>query len=162
MGSVVLQMAEKTTFITIDRNITRWRWYQDANTMRVFIHLILNANIKDHGFERITVRRGQLVTSYPHLARDLGISVQNARTAIKNLKLTGEITVKRYPKYSVITILNYGYYQKSQQSKQQSSNRQPTVSQHQSNNGNNGKNIRSAPPVETEQKEEYGNYEDLW
>ena len=87
----MIRMAEKSTFIKIDRNILKWRWYEDANTFRVFVHLIIKANIRDADFERITVKRGQLVTSYPHLSRDLGISVKSARTAIKHLKETGEV-----------------------------------------------------------------------
>ena len=43
------------TFIKLSRKIQSWRWYQDANTMRVFIHILLNANVYDHDFENITV-----------------------------------------------------------------------------------------------------------
>ena len=141
-------MAESSTWVKIDRNITKWRWYKDANTFRMFVHLILNANIKDADFERITVHRGQFVTSYPHLARDLGISVMSVRTALNHLKLTGEITVKAYPRYSVITVLNYERYQKKQQGKQQAANRQLTGSQHQSKNNKECKENIPAPPVD--------------
>lgn len=127
-------MGKASTWIKLDRNIINWRWFKDARTLQMFIYLIVRANTTDHDFENITVHRGQLVTSYAHLARSLGISVQSARTAIKHLKLTGEITIKAYPKYSLITVLNYGYYQKSQQGKQQSSNKQPTSNQQQYNN----------------------------
>jgi hypothetical protein len=68
------------------------------------------------------------------------------RTALEHLKLTGEITVKAYPKYSVITVKNYDYYQtvNSQNNSQitlnqQSTNSQITVNQ-QSINSNGRKN----------------------
>ena len=48
-------MAETTTFIKLDRNIRSWRWYKDPNTMRVFIDLLLDANISDRDFMGITV-----------------------------------------------------------------------------------------------------------
>ena len=48
----------KTTYIKLDRNILNWRWYKDANTFRLFIHLLLKANIRDHDFEHVTIRRG--------------------------------------------------------------------------------------------------------
>ena len=36
-------MAEKTTFIKLDRNIIRWQYYKDPIVMRVFLHLLLTA-----------------------------------------------------------------------------------------------------------------------
>lgn len=117
-------MAETSTFVKLDRNILKWRWYKDETTFRLFVHLIINANISDCGFEKITVRRGQLVTSYPHLAYDLGVSVKKIRTALNHLKETGEVAVSSCSKYSVITVLNYDKYQSNGQS-----NGQPEGSQ---------------------------------
>ena len=63
-------MPKKSTFIKLNRKILKWRWYQDANTFRVFVHLILLANVTDRDFENITIQRGQLVTSQSHLSKD--------------------------------------------------------------------------------------------
>ncbi|MDE5753903.1 MAG: hypothetical protein K2H89_05110 [Oscillospiraceae bacterium] len=130
-------MAEPSTFIKIDRNIMDWRWYQDGNTLRVFLHLLLKANIKDKDFEKITIHRGEIATSYPSLALALGLSVQNVRTAIGHLKDTGEVTVKSYAKFSVISIKNYNLYQSSNSQltgNQQATNSQLTGNQQQSKN----------------------------
>lgn len=151
-------MAEKSTWVKIDRNILDWEWYQNANTMRLFIHLILKANIKDCRFEGIVVRRGQLVTSYPKLSQELSLSVQAARTAVSHLKSTGEITVRRYPNFSLITVVNYDRYQDrltvKSTGKQQSSNRLSTVNQQQSKNIRmeecKNKNIEAAEPLDWE------------
>lgn len=150
-------MATPTTYIKLDRNIQRWRWYTNANTMRVFLHLLLNANIEDHDFEKITVHRGQLVSSYPKIASALKLTPMAVRVAVEHLKLTGEITHTAYPKYSLFTILNYSMYQDVPTDKttvkQQSSNSQVTVKQHQSKNirthkeyKNEKNNIGSALP----------------
>lgn len=143
-------MAEKSTFIKIDRNITRWRWYKDANTLQVFLHLIINANISDHDFEGITVHRGQLVTSYPSLADSLNLTIRNVRTALDHLKSTGEVTVTRCPKYSLITVVNYDLYQSAPTVKpavkRQSSDSQTTVDRQQS------KNIKNIKKLENEKK----------
>ena len=104
-------MAEPSTFIKIDRNILDWRWYQDGNTLRVFLHLLLKANIKDKDFEKITIHRGEVATSYGSIADALGLSVKNVRTAIEHLKETGEVAVNRHPKFQVISIKNYDRYQ---------------------------------------------------
>lgn len=105
-------MPEKSTFIKLNRKILKWRWYQDANTFRVFVHLLLLANVTDRDFEKVTIRRGQLVTSVAHLSRDLKISVKSIRTALKHLKSTNEVAIKTTSKYSIITINNYNKYQK--------------------------------------------------
>jgi len=104
-------MAEKTSYIRIDRNILRWKWWSHHNTLVVFLFLLIEANIKDNGFLGILVHRGQVVTSLPSLCKNTGLSIQSVRTAISHLKSTGEITVKTYPKFSVITIVNYDKYQ---------------------------------------------------
>ena len=150
-------MADQTTFIKLDRNIMEWRWYQDANTFRIFVHMIMKANIRDHDFEGITIHRGELATSLPSLSNDLKISIQSCRTALNHLKSTGEVTCRKYPHYQVITIVNYELYQSSLTGRstggQQSTNRQLTGDQHQSKNGKNvrrerKKNIFSAPTVD--------------
>ena len=130
-------MTEKSTFIKLNRKILKWRWYQDANTFRLFIHLLLKANITDREFENVTVKRGQLITSQKHLSQQLDISTQAIRTAINHLKLTGEITVETTSKYSIITIINYNEYQKVTRrltGEQQAANRQSTGEQQQYKN----------------------------
>ena len=113
-------------FIKLSRSIAAWRWYKDANTFRVFIHLLLAANYEPHDFENITVQRGQVVASYQSIADALGLSVRNVRTAISHLKSTGELTGKKYSKFSVFTLLRYDDFQSSdkQTDSQPTSNRQ--------------------------------------
>ena len=153
-------MAEKSTFIKLDRNITRWRWYQNSNTFRVFLHLIINANIADHDFESITVHRGQLAISQKNLASALDLSVQQVRTALEHLKSTGEITVSQYPKYSLITVLSYDQYQRvstgKSTSNQHSINIQSTSNQQQLKNIKKSKNEKEygAAPLRAQAAEE--------
>jgi hypothetical protein len=80
--------------------------------MRVFIHILLNANVYDHDFENITVKRGQWVTSQKRIAEQLNLSIKNVRTALDHLKSTNEVAIKTTSKYSIITVKNYNQYQK--------------------------------------------------
>jgi hypothetical protein len=131
-------MADKSTFIKLDRNITKWRWYKNGNTMRVFLHLLIEANIEPHPFENIVINRGELATSYDKIANTLNLTNQQVRTAIQHLKSTGEITTKKYPKFQVISIVGYSYYQDKSTGKstgkQQSINSQSTGKQQQLKN----------------------------
>lgn len=99
------------TFIKLYRSLLNWRWYKDGNTVRVFIHLLMKANITAADFEEITIQRGEVVTSYNSLAGELGLSTKNIRTALKHLKSTGEVASRSTSKFTIITINNYEKYQ---------------------------------------------------
>lgn len=138
-------MSEPSTFVKLDRNILRWGWYKNANTFRLFVHLILTANIKEGKFETTVVKRGQLVTSYPKLAEQLGLTVKAIRVALEHLKGTGEVAVKATPKYSIITVLKYDEYQNTAVKtavKRQTEGSQAAVKGQQSKKEKNIKNIR--------------------
>lgn len=140
-------------FILLHRDILNWRWFKNANTFRVFIYLLLQANYEPHDFETMTIGRGQLVTSYPKISDVLGITEAQARTAVKHLKATGEITVKQTPKFSVVTVNNYDLYQSfnSQNDSQitgekQSSNSQMTAMEYSKTKQQSNKiNITTTP-----------------
>ena len=100
-------------FIKLYEQITEWEWYKDINTFRLFVHLLLKANYCDRDFHGKTVQRGQLVTSLPKLSTDVGLSIQQTRTALDHLKSTGEITDVSTTQNRVITIVNYDRYQSS-------------------------------------------------
>lgn len=144
-------MAEKTTFIKIDRNIMRWGWYTDANTAHLFIHLILKANIEEHKFRDMVVKRGQLFTSLPHLANETGMTVNEVRTALKHLTSTGEITDESQPFGRLISVVSYNLYQDKptdkRTGKSQADHRQATDESQQSKNNKKDKNEKkeSAP-----------------
>lgn len=128
-------MAERSSWITLDRNIDTWRWYKNANTFRVWIHILLHVNYKKCGFEGIDIFPGQIVRSYNTIADELGMTYDEVRTAIKHLKRTGEITVRKYPKFLVISVVNWKRYQtNSHDSSQSNPNQDPYESQAITNN----------------------------
>lgn len=100
-----------SSYIKIDRKILDWEWYSNINTSRLFLHMLLRANWKDGRFEGKEINRGSFVSSYSKLSNECGLTVNEIRTAIKHLTLTGEITVRAHAKYSVFTINNYDEYQ---------------------------------------------------
>lgn len=99
------------TWIKLNRKIIEWGWYKDPNTKAVFLHLLLTANIKDKEFLGVMIPRGSVATSIGNLADDVGITYDQARTALNHLKETNEVTITRRPKCLVISIVNYARYQ---------------------------------------------------
>lgn len=116
----------KNTYIKLFRSIEAWEWYTDSNTFRVFVHLLLNANVTPCRFKGIEVQRGELVTSYGSIAESLKLTLNQVRTSFLHLKSTGEITVKIYPKYQLVKIENYDKFQSASQAEAQSDHRQVT------------------------------------
>ena len=123
-------------WIKIHRQITEWEWYRDANTFRVFMHLLLTANYEDKRWRNITVKRGQTVTGRMELAQILSLTERQIRTTLDKLKMSGVITVQATNQYSLITIENWAVYQGddaeanqqiNQQANQQLTNNQPTT-----------------------------------
>lgn len=104
-------MADKTTFIKLDRNIVNWRWFKAPRVLSVFIWLIIKANVKEGHFEKDTIKRGSLVTSNAHIAEECGLTQSNVRTVLTNLETTGEIGRIIRNHYQIITVNNYESYQ---------------------------------------------------
>lgn len=138
-------------FISIHRKIIKWQWYTDATVSRVFIHLLLLANHEDNMWRGITVKRGQLITSYRHLAEALGLSSETVHRAVKKLENTGELSTKPNARYTIITLFNYNRYQipQTQTKRSPNANQTQTKPNNNDNNDNNeNKNIASPPANE--------------
>lgn len=98
-------------FIKLHKQLTRWEWYKDSNTMRVFIHCLLSANFRDSKVSGTNVLRGQLLAGREVLADELGLSISNVRTSLKKLQSTGELSIISNRRGTIITVNNYDSYQ---------------------------------------------------
>ena len=103
--------ANNEGYIRLHRKFLDWEWYSDINTSRLFLHMLFKANWKPGRFQGVEVGRGEFVSSYSTLSEESGLSIMSARTAVKHLISTGEITVNKHSKFTVFTINNYSKYQ---------------------------------------------------
>lgn len=116
-------------WIKIHRKITEWEWYTETNTFVLFIHLLLTCNFKKTKWRGIELAEGESIKGLETLSEETGLSVQNIRTAIKNLLLTGELTERQHGKHRILTVKNYKTYQLANRE----SNNLPTGSQQDAN-----------------------------
>lgn len=121
-------------WIKLHSKLLGWEWYKDTNTKVVFIHCLLKANWKDGKFQGKIIPRGSFVTSLESLSQELGLSVQQIRTALKHLISTKELTNESFSQYRIITVVNYEFYQQVNKetnnqltSEQQAANKQLTT-----------------------------------
>ena len=98
-------------YIKLYRQIMKWEWYDDANTFRLFIHLLLKANYEDAQWRGLIIKRGQLFTSIGHLSHELKISDKAVRIALDKLIKTKEVASKGASNGTMITICKYDSYQ---------------------------------------------------
>lgn len=144
-------------FIKFYRGLLDWEWYSDANTSRVFIHLLLNANWKSNRWRGIEIEKGSLLIPTDLLGNSLGLSKQQARNALNKLESTGEITRKTTRYGLLITLCNWGIYQSgegdsqhpNQHPNQQGTNRESTPKPTGSQQGTN----REPTPLEEGKKD---------
>lgn len=116
-------------YIRLHRTITGWRWYKDGNVLRLWLHLLLNANYEQSEFQDRIIGRGEQVTSLKALSESTGLSIQEVRTALGKLKRTGEILVNSNRHFTIVSILNYDKFQSDSADKQQTVNTQSTNKQ---------------------------------
>lgn len=117
-------------FIKLERKLLEWEWWNDHNTTRLFIYLLLTVNWEDKKWQGTIIKRGSIVTSYYHLSINTGISIQSIRTSLTRLKSTQELTIKTTNKYTHISINNYEQYQQITSkltNNQQTTNKQLTT-----------------------------------
>lgn len=94
-------------YITLPRKIFDWRWFKKPKTAFLFIYLLLSCNFEDNDFEDIIINRGQCVCTQSRLSAETGLSLKEVRTALDNLKKTGDITIDTSRGYSLITVIEY-------------------------------------------------------
>lgn len=153
-------------FLRISRNIVDWDWYTDANTFRVFMHLLLTANYKDCNYKGVEVKRGQVATSRKEIAKALRMSEQNVRTSLSHLKSTNEITSKSTNKLTIITLCKYDSWQDLTSETNQQTNRKLTINQptieEESNKYNNNNKEKEDTKVSPKKKIDYQAVFDCW
>ena len=97
-------------FIKLKRNILDWEWYQDNNTFRVMIHLLLKCNYTTKNWQGHIIYPGELITSTKNLSKELDLSENIIRTALKKLKMTNYIITQSTNKFTKIKITQSSIY----------------------------------------------------
>jgi len=98
-------------FIKIHRSLLEWEWWDDKNTFRLFMTILLLANWKDKKWHGKTIPRGSFWTSLETLSKKSGLTFKQTRTSLNKLISTGEVTSKGANDGRLITVVNYDLYQ---------------------------------------------------
>lgn len=149
-------------WIKLHRQFLDWEWYDDPNTLRLFLHCLLKANHKDKKYRGDLIKRTTFVTSLEVLAYELNLTSQQIRTSLGKLEKTGEINRKSNRKGTVITVCNYNTYQSDAQENNTQNNRRVTDEQQTSNTrATSTKNDKNLKTLKNEEKSIYP-FESFW
>ena len=100
-------------WIKLYRKFTEWEWYSDVNCKVVFLHLLLTANWKPKKWQGELIGVGERVIGLNSLADEVGLSLQQVRTALNKLIESDVIKKHSTNKHTVIKICNYEKYQQT-------------------------------------------------
>jgi len=94
-------------WIKLHKTLKDWEWYDDHNATRLLVHLLLSVNYEDKTWKGQTIKAGSCVTSWENLAKEIGLSVKQTRTAMA--KLEGSKEVARYTtnKWQAISLVKW-------------------------------------------------------
>lgn len=91
-------------FVKFPRIITTRSWFNEPNTLKLYVILRVNAAFKDIERDDYTVHKGEFVTSLSRLSELVGLTVRQTRTALERLQKTNDIAIATNTKFSVIKL----------------------------------------------------------
>lgn len=132
-------------WVKVHRKIIDASWFNKSEYVHLWLYLLLKANHKDQeifvGNEKVLVKRGQLLTSRHKLSEVVHVQENKIYRILKCFENEHQIEQHKTRKYTVISIINYDMYQKSEQDNEQQMNNKCTTDEQQMNTNNNDNNI---------------------
>lgn len=114
---------------------------KDNDYFRVWHYLLYNATHKEieaiFGKDKIILKPGQLITGRDKIAEKCKVSSSKVVRILKTFKIEHQIEQQTCSKGSLITLVNWDKYQKSEQQIEQRVNSEWTASEQQVNTNNN-------------------------
>ena len=138
-------------WLKLHRCIEEWKWVNDLPTLRLWLYILDHARHEDGSWNGVPLKAGQLVIGRKSFSSETGISEQTYRTSLRRLKDDGTITTEATNKYTIVTVENWGFYQRGEEkstsiSPSVSTSNQPATNQQLTTNKNVKNEKMSAPP----------------
>ena len=147
-------MKRNNNWIKLNRSILESNVFDNPKLLKVWIWCLCKASHKAHdqvvGRQVQHLEPGQFVYGRHRAAEELRMNPSTTRDYISALQMHGMIAIKSNNKYSVITVVNWAFYQqtetkKRQDDRQQKDNKRTTKGQQKDTNKNvnNVKNVNN-------------------
>lgn len=134
-------------YIRLFRSILDKGYYQDSECVHLWVHLLLKASYQEKEYlfnGRVEkLKPGQFITGRKALSKETGINNSKVERILNMLKIEQQIEQQSFNKFRIITILNWGEYQQSEQQIEQQVNSKRTASEQQVNTNNKEKKVKN-------------------
>jgi hypothetical protein len=100
-------MLQMSGWIKLHKTLKDWEWYDDHNATRLLVHLLLSVNYEDKTWKGQTIKAGSCVTSWENLAKEIGLTVKQTRTAMVKLEASKEVARYATNKWQAITLVKW-------------------------------------------------------
>lgn len=84
-----------------------WEWWDDHNATRLLIFLLCRVNYETKKWKGIEVKAGSLITSFPKLAQETGMTVKSVRVAMDKLEGAREVARTRAREGQLVTLVKW-------------------------------------------------------
>lgn len=98
-------------WIKLHKTLKDWEWYDDHNATRLLVHLLLSVNYEDKTWKGQTIKAGTIVTSWENLAKEVGLSVKQIRTAMDKLERSKEVARYTTNKWQAVSLIKWAKLQ---------------------------------------------------
>lgn len=143
-------------WVKLHRSVTDSFVFQNPDRLKFWIWCLCKASHKERtqniGLQEIVLNPGQFVFGRKKASSELNMEESKVYRLIKTFEKRDKIEVKSNNKFSVVTIVNWTFYQDCEQQSEQQSNNKLTTNQQQSNTNKNVKNDKNVNNKDKESK----------
>lgn len=98
-------------YIKLHRSLLEWQHWDDHNTTRLLIYLLVKVNYENKKWKGIDIKAGSVVTSYEKLSIAVGLSISQIRRSLIVLENDKQIDRKTTNKNQLISLIKWGELQ---------------------------------------------------
>lgn len=134
-------------WIKLHRKLLGSPIFQNEKLLKVFMYCLLKASHSDHqqvvGRQIVPLKPGQFVFGRKKAAVELDLKESTVRDYMNTLKSDNVITITPTNKFSVITVVNWEFYQDKEDDNRQQKDNKATAERQQTNTNKNVKNDKN-------------------
>jgi hypothetical protein len=107
-----------TGYVKLWRKTLKSPVWQNPKLFRFWAWCLMKASHKERvalvGFQKVPLVPGQFIFGRKKAAAETGLSEKSVRTCLECLKTLENVTIKTASKYSILTVVNWDFYQEYQ------------------------------------------------
>lgn len=121
---------EYVGFVKFPRELLLKDWSNNPNVWNLYTHILLKANYNDGVYKGDAIPSGSFVTSIRKLAKLSGLKVEQTKYTLRTLENAQLITQRTTHSYTVISVINWGYFQGHEKNTTQNTTQELHTLQH--------------------------------